>query len=78
MKTLSSDDWTKINSSFDKINEKFPHAIPAEDSPTYKLTSIKGVNEQLQENSVGEFVLYMDYLTLDETPKISKCEIIEE
>lgn len=90
-KTLSTEDWTKITSSFDIMNQKFPNAIAAEDTPTYKFTSIKGVKEQLQERSIGEVVFYMDYLSpitgeifekwmlmADETPKIGKCEIIEE
>ena len=47
-KTLSTEDWTKITSSFDIMNQKFPYAIAAEDIPTYKFTSIKGVKEQLQ------------------------------
>ena len=77
-KTLSTMDWNTINSSFVKMDEKFPNAIAAEDTPTYKFTSIKGVKEQLQERSVGEVVFYMDYLTLDSSPKLSKCKIIEE
>ena len=77
-KTLSTEDWTKIASSFDIMNQKFPYASDAEDAPTYKLTSIKGVKEQLQERSVGEVILYMDYLSSIEAPKIGKCEIIEE
>ena len=77
-KTLSNEDWTKITSSFDIMNQKFPNAIAAEDTSTYKLTSIKGVKEQLQERSVGGVILYMDYLSSIETPKISKCEIIEQ
>jgi hypothetical protein len=77
-KTLSTVDWNTINSSFVKMNEKFPNAFKSEDSPTYRLTSIKGVEEQLQERSVGEVVFYMDYLTPDFSPKISKCKIIEE
>ena len=77
-KTLSNEDWTKITSSFDIMNQKFPNAIAAEDTPTYKFTSIKGVKEQLQERSVGEVVFYMDYLTPDSSPKLSKCKIIEE
>ena len=77
-KTLSNEDWTKITSSFDIMNEKFPNAIAAEDTPTYKFTSIKGVKEQLQERSIGEVVFYMDYLSSIETSKIGKCEIIEE
>jgi len=76
MKTLSTEDWTKINSSFAKMKEKYPNAPDAEDSPTYRFTSIKGVEEQLQERSVGEVVFYMDYLTSDAPAKISKCEII--
>ena len=60
------------------MKEKFPHAPDTEDSPTYRFTSIKGVEEQLQERSVGEVVFYMDYLIPDATPKISKCEIIED
>ena len=77
-KTLSNEDWTKITSSFDIMNQKFPYAFDVEDAPTYKLTSIKGVKEQLQERSIGEVVLYMDYLSSIETPKICKCKIIEE
>ena len=77
-KTLSTEDWTKINSSFTKMKEKFPHAPNTEDSPTYRFTSIKGVEEQLQERSVGEVVFYMDYLIPDAPAKLSKCEIIEE
>ena len=77
-KTLNAEDWTKIKSSFDIMNQKFPNAIAAEDTPTYKLTSIKGVKEQLQERSVGGVILYMDYLSSIETPKIGKCVIIEE
>jgi hypothetical protein len=38
--------------------------------------SIKGLEEQLQERSVGEVVFYMDYLTPDAPAKLSKCEII--
>ena len=75
-KTLSTEDWTKINSSFAKMKEKLPNAPDTEDSPTYRFTSIKGVEEQLQERSVGEVVFYMDYLIPDATPKLSKCEII--
>lgn len=75
-KTLSTEDWTKITSSFDIMNQKFPNAIAAEDTPTYKFTSIKGVKEQLQERSIGEVVFYMDYLSSIQTPKICKCEII--
>ena len=77
-KTLSTEDWTKITSSFDIMNQKFPYAIAAEDIPTYKFTSIKGVKEQLQERSIGEVVFYVDYLSSIGTPKIGKCEIIEE
>ena len=77
-KTLSTMDWNTINSSFVKMDEKFPNAIAAEDTPTYKFTSIKGVKEQLQERSIGEVVFYMDYLSSIETSKIGKCEIIEE
>ena len=77
MKTLSTEDWIKVNSSFAKMKEKFPNAPDTEDAPAYMFTSIKGVEEQLQERSVGEVVFYMDYLTSEVTPKISKCEIIE-
>jgi hypothetical protein len=77
-KTLSKEDWTKITSSFDIMNQKFPYAIAAEDTPTYKHTSIKGVKEQLQEGSVGGVIFYIDYLTLGTTPKVSKCKIICE
>ena len=77
-KTLSNEDWTKITSSFDIMNQKFPNAIAAEDTPTYKHTSIKGVEEQLQEGSVGGVIFYMNYSTLDVEPKLSKCEIIEK
>jgi hypothetical protein len=77
MKTLRTEDWNTINSSFAKMKEKFPHAPDTEDSPTYRFTSIKGVEEQLQERSVGEVVFYMDYLIPDAPAKISKCEIIE-
>ena len=77
-KTLSNEDWTKITSSFDIMNQKFPNAIAAEDTPTYKFTSIKGVKEQLQERSIGEVVFYMDYLDPGATPKISKSAVIEE
>jgi hypothetical protein len=76
-KTLSTEDWNKIKNSFDKMNQKFPNAFIRNDNPTYRFTSIKGVEEQLQERSVGEVVFYMDYLTLDEVTKLSKCEIIE-
>jgi hypothetical protein len=75
-KTLSTEDWTKINSSFAKMKEKFPNAPDAEDSPGYMFISIKGLEEQLQERSVGEVVFYMDYLTPDAPAKLSKCEII--
>jgi hypothetical protein len=77
-KTLSNEDWTKITSSFDIMNEKFPNAFKSEDGPAYRFISIKGVEEQLQERSVGEVVFYMDYLSSIETPKICKCKIICE
>ncbi len=76
-KTLSTKDWSTIKSSFDKMNEKFPNALSPEDTPIYKYNSIKGVEEQIQERSVGEDVFYMDYSVPDVKPKLSKCEIIE-
>lgn len=76
-KTLSDEDWEMIKSSFIRMNEKFPHAPKSENTPTYRLTSIKGIEEQLQERSVGEVVFYMDYLTSSDVPKIGKCTIIE-
>ena len=77
-KTLSNEDWTKITSSFDIMNQKFPNSIPPQDAPTYKFTSIKGVEDQLQERSVGEVIFYMDYLDPGATPKLSKSVVIEE
>jgi hypothetical protein len=77
-KTLSTVDWNTINSSFVKMDEKFPNAFKSEDGPSYRFISIKGIEEQLQERSVGEVVFYMDYLTPDSSPKLSKCKIIEE
>lgn len=76
-KTLKTEDWTRIQESFDEMKKRFPHASDPEELPTYRLTSIKGIKEQIEERSVGEVVFYMDYLTGD-TPKISKSEIIEE
>jgi hypothetical protein len=75
-KTLSTEDWSTIKSSFDKMNEKFPNAFNPEDTPIYKYNSIRGVEEQIQERSVGEVVFYMDYSIPDVKPKLSKCEVI--
>ena len=76
IKTLSTEDWSTIKSSFAKMNEKFPNAPSPEDTPIYKYNSIKGMEEQIEERGVGEFVFYMDYSIPDVEPKLSKCEII--
>lgn len=78
LKSLSTEDWSTIKSSFAKMNEKFPNATSPEDTPIYKYNSIKGVEEQIQELSVGENVFYMDYSVPNVKPKLSKCEIIEK
>ena len=42
-KTISTEDWNKIKSSFTKMKEKFPNLPNFDDNPTYRLTSIKGI-----------------------------------
>lgn len=76
-KTLSTEDWNEIKSSFTKMKEKFPNLPDFDHNPTYRLTSIKGIEEQIQERSMGELIFYMDYLSSQDKPLIGKCEIIE-
>jgi hypothetical protein len=47
-KTLSNEDWTKITSSFDIMNQKFPNAIAAESDPEKNgvLWAVRGAKER--------------------------------
>lgn len=77
-KTLLTDDWTKIENSFDIMNKRFSNAFNPKDTPVYKFISIEGIKEQIEERSVGEFIFYMDYSISNESPKLGKSVIIND
>jgi hypothetical protein len=72
MKTLSQEDWDKIENSFSLQSEFFSTVAAFK---IFRYTSIDGVKEQIEETPVGENVFFMDYSYNER--KISKCKVIE-
>ena len=72
MKTLSQEDWGKIENSF-SIQSEFYSTVAA--LKVFRYTSIEGIKEQIEETSVGEYVFFMDYSYNER--KISTCKVIE-
>lgn len=72
IKTLSQEDWDKIENSF-SLQSEFYSTVAA--FKIFRYTCIEGIKEQIEETPVGENVFFMDYSY--NKPKIRKCKVIE-
>lgn len=72
IKTLSQEDWGKIENSF-SLQSEFYSTVAA--FKVFTLTSIEGIKEQIEKTPVGQCVFFLDYSYIK--PQISKCEVIE-
>lgn len=76
-KTISNEDWELIRSSFNKRDEKYPHAAKYEDpAAPYLFTTERGILEQIENTEVGKRIMYMDWNV--DPGKISLCDVIED
>jgi hypothetical protein len=85
-KTLKTEDWARIHKSFAKRDEMHPNYMKNLDIADAHLgmkhprnfITIESINNQIDNQNVGERVIFFNYNTPDGTPVIETCEIIEE